>query len=306
MAKLERLLNLTAALLDTERPLTADEIRARIEGYPDTHASFRRAFERDKDDLREMGMPISLEPVAGSDPPVDGYRIRKQDYYLPDPGLEADELAALHLAGNAVRIDGLGGAEALRKLGGAVGDGGGEGPVVASVPTDARLAPLFGAVTDRHPVAFTYRDEVRTVEPWRLDYVRGRWYLTGWDRGREGERHFRLDRMDHDVMVLDEDAFERRGDAAGVRLQPWELGDEPPQMARLLVDADQAAWAAQHIGEPVERRSDGSIVIEVAVTNETAFRSFVLSFLDHAEILEPTELRTAMIEWLTEYVEAMS
>lgn len=301
MAKLERLLNLTAALLETERPLAAEELRERIEGYPEANASFRRAFERDKDDLREMGIPISLEPVAGSDPPVEGYRIRKDDYYLPDPGLEPDELAALHLAGNAVRIDGLSGAEALRKLGGAVGQQS-DDTVVASVPTDPRLTVLFIAVTERNVVAFDYRDERRLVEPWRLDFVRGRWYLTGFDQNREGERHFRLDRMDGTVEIVAEAAFEREGSGTGVRLQPWELGDEPPQIARLLVDPDQAAWATHHVGQPVEVRDNGAIVIEVAVTNEVAFRSFVLTFLEHAEILEPADLRASMISWLQDMV----
>ena len=63
MDKLERLLNLTAALLHAEMPLTAEELRARVGGYPDTKATFRRAFERDKDDLRSMGMPLRVEPV---------------------------------------------------------------------------------------------------------------------------------------------------------------------------------------------------------------------------------------------------
>lgn len=301
MAKLERLLNLTAALLETERPLAAEELRERIEGYPDADASFRRAFERDKDDLREMGIPISLEPLPGADPPVEGYRIRKADYYLPDPGLEPDELAALHLAGNAVRIDGLSGAEALRKLGGAVGEPTNDG-VVASVPTDPRLTQLFTAVTERNVVAFHYRDERRLVEPWRLDFVRGRWYLTGFDQNREGERHFRLDRMAGTVDVVAQAAFEREGSGTGIRLQPWELGDEPPQIARLLVDPDQAAWATHHVGQPVEVRDDGAIVIEVAVTNEVAFRSFVLTFLEHGEILEPADLRASMISWLEDMV----
>ena len=71
MDKLERLLNLTAALLHAEIPLTAEELRDRVGGYPDTKATFRRAFERDKDDLRSMGMPLRVEPVPGVDPPVD-------------------------------------------------------------------------------------------------------------------------------------------------------------------------------------------------------------------------------------------
>ena len=60
MRKLERLLNLTAALLETGRPLTAEEIHRRVPDYPDAQPSFHRAFERDKDDLREMGVPIEL------------------------------------------------------------------------------------------------------------------------------------------------------------------------------------------------------------------------------------------------------
>jgi len=296
VAKLERLLNLTAALLETERPLTAVEIQGRISSYPEAHASFRRAFERDKDDLREMGVPIALEFIPGSDPPMDGYRIRKEDYYLRDPGLEPDELAALHLAAKTVRIDGLSGAEALRKLGGV-----GTAPdteFLASVPSDPRLATLFSAVTNHTVLGFAYGGTHREVEPWRLDLVRGRWYLSGFDRTRDGERHFRLDRLQSEIELLTSEQFERNAAATGVRLQPWELGDEAPQIAQLLVDPDQAAWATHHVGTPVETRSDGSVVIEVAVTNEQAFRSFVLTFLEHAEVLGPLELRHSLIEWL--------
>lgn len=301
MGKLERLLNLTAALLETERPLRAEELRRRIDGYPDNSASFRRAFERDKDDLREMGVPISLEPIPGTDPPVDGYRVHKSDYYLPDPGLDNDELAALHLAASAVRVEGLGGAEALRKLGGSVEGAGAE--TIVSVPTDPRLAVIFAAVAARRVIAFDYRGERRDVEPWRLDFVRGRWYVTGFDRVRSGERHFRIDRIDADVAAGDDAAFERAAGATGVRMQPWELGDEPPRQARLLVDADQAAWAVHTIGPAAAEHPDGSVELELTVTNEAAFRSFVCGFLDHAEVLGPADLRDDLIDWLAAIAE---
>lgn len=310
MSKLERLLNLTAALLETERPLTAEEIRERVPGYPDNLASFRRAFERDKEDLREMGVPIRLLPVEGTDPPVDGYRVFKHEYYLNDPGLEPDELAALHLAASAVRFDGAAGIEALWKLGGveapsaaeahpvapgALGDG-----ELSSLPADPRLADLFAALSARRVVTFEYHDEVRQVEPLRLDYQRGRWYLTGYDRVREGERNFRVDRIAGTVEVGE--GFSRREGSSvpGRRVQPWELGEGPPVTARLLVDADQAAWAIQHVGreQVVEERPDGSVVIEMAVTNPPGFRSFVLTFLEHAEVLSPPELRADLVEWL--------
>jgi proteasome accessory factor B len=301
VGKLERLLNLTAALLETERPLRADELRRRIDGYPDNDASFRRAFERDKDDLREMGVPISLEPIPGSDPPVEGYRVHKSDYYLPDPGLDNDELAALHLAASAVRVEGLGGAEALRKLGGSVEGVGAE--TIVSVPTDPRLAVIFAAVAARRVITFGYRGETRDVEPWRLDFVRGRWYVTGFDRVRAGERHFRIDRIDGEVAAGEDAAFERAAGATGVRMQPWELGDEPPRQARLLVDADQAAWAVHTIGPAATEHRDGSVELELTVTNEAAFRSFVCGFLDHAEVLGPPDLRDDLIDWLAAMAE---
>src|SRR5438874_4639806 len=103
MDRLERLINLTAALLEAERPLTSDDLHQRLPGYAENQAAFRRAFERDKDVLREMGVPLVLEHVDPSQPGLDGYRIPKDEYYLKDPGLEPDELAALHLAASAVQ-----------------------------------------------------------------------------------------------------------------------------------------------------------------------------------------------------------
>ena len=117
MSKLERLLKLLAILLDTTVPLSAEDLRRRLGGYPDNDASFRRAFERDKDDIRQLGVTIQKQNVPDRDPPVEGYFIDQVEYAGKDPGLEADELAALHLAAALVRVEDLGD-DALWKLGG--------------------------------------------------------------------------------------------------------------------------------------------------------------------------------------------
>ena len=67
--KLERLMNLVAVLLDTMRPLSAEELRDQVPGYPESGTTFHRAFERDKEDLRELGVPLVVEPIPGIDPP---------------------------------------------------------------------------------------------------------------------------------------------------------------------------------------------------------------------------------------------
>ena len=304
-AKVERLLNLIATLLDAPRPVTADELRRRVPGYPDAKTNFRRAFERDKEDLRSMGVPIRIEPVPLSNPPAEGYRIRKDEYYLRDPGLEPDERAALQLAAATVRLDGLAGAGALWKLGG-------REPAVdrsdelADLPSDPNLAAVFSGVLEHRRLRFAYRGTDRRVDPWRLVFRRGRWYLTGYDHGRGDERLYRLDRVAGSVEVEEETgAFTRPPEAQRpIQLDQWEIGDEQPVTARVLIDPD-AATSAIHSQRPgsasvrvVERRPDGSLVLEMDVTSRYGFRSFLLTFLEHAEVLAPAELRDDVVTWL--------
>ena len=78
------------------------------------------------------------------------------------------------------------------------------------------------------------------------------------------------------------------------------MGDEEEVEALLLVDADQAGWAVARLGEEAVREhlGDGSVVLSLAVANKDAFRSFVLGFLDHAEVLSPPDLRSHVADWL--------
>ena len=293
MDKLERLLNLTAALLHAEIPLTAEELRDRVGGYPDTKATFRRAFERDKDDLRSMGMPLRVEPVPGVDPPVDGYRLDRDEYAGTELAFEADELAALHLATSLVRLDGDD--TALVKLGAAGGDAPADS--VGRVPFNDTLATMIGAAVDRRALAFTYNDVERIVEPWKLSFTRGHWYLSGFDRLREDQRLYRVDRIEGDVS-LSGPAEAPVGDVnEPIDLRGWELGDGATVEATIVVDADQAAYARHILGDVIDR-PDGSVTATLDVRNIDAFRSFVLSFLEHAEILEPADLRNNFVEWM--------
>jgi proteasome accessory factor B len=302
--KLERLMNLLATLLETSTLLSADDIRKRVPGYPDDIGAFRRAFERDKEDLREMGVPVDRSEIPGSDPPIPGYRVRPDRYYLRDPALDPDELAALHLALEAVRFDGIEGGGALWKLGGR------PQPVsppteVAELPADANLVTLFSAVGEYQSARFAYRSPKgvtdRTIDPYRLDFQRGRWYVTGFDHDRDGERHFRLDRVQGEVSLGPPGAFTPPSTTVpGVRLAPWELGEGAPVTALVLVDADQAALARTMVGPDVdvEERPGGSVVVSLPVTSPDGLRSFVLGFLDHAEVLDPPERRDEIVAWL--------
>jgi proteasome accessory factor B len=320
MDRLERLVNLVAALLDAERPLSREELRERVGGYSDDLDAFRRNFERDKDALRQMGMPLLVEPLEGDHPDAPtGYRVRRDQYELPDLGLTEDELAALRIAASAVQIQGGEGAtaSALRKLAGgivpstpkavdaryaapsAVGIGG-VGPASApvEVPGGEAVSVAFGAVSERRQVVFVYRGRRRTIDPWGLAYRGGQWYLSGYDHEREAERAFRLDRVDGAIAAVGQPgAFARPVAAVRAPRPPWRLGDEPEVDVTILVDEVVAPTAIAAAGEDavIERRGDGSVVLTLAVTSRGALYSLVIGFLDRAEILGPPEIRADFV-----------
>jgi len=307
--KFERQMNLLAALSDTTQGIRAAEIQQRVPGYNPDHDSFRRTFERDKKDLLSLGVPI--EVVVGTTAELTAYRVDKSKYELPDPGLESDELAALHLALETVAVGSSQAdmARAMWRLGGVV-DAATSDPLgvpvgeLTEIPSDPSLVPLFRAVTERRTATFVYETSAgtaeRRVEPWHLDFRRGRWSLSAFDSEREDQRNFRLDRIRGDVAI---------GDAASQshvapktvaeQSDPWEFGDTDPVMVSVRFDAEVALFAGDSLRSCDSTAApDGSLIFHVPVTNWPAFRSFVLSFLDHAEILEPPEYRVAMVDWL--------
>ena len=301
MDRLERLLNLLAALINTERPLRREEIHTRVPGYPDRDDSFRRQFERDKETLRQMGVPIAIEPVIPHSPEQGtGYRVHQRDYALADPGLTPEELTALHLATSSVRFLGEDAQGAIRKLGGAPAAQIDEELPVEVAGTE-HLEPCFAAITERRALTFKYKGQARTVVPARLSFRAGRWYLSTWDVDRGAERLFRLDRMEGAPEVGDEVVDPVPAPLrSGTPLPAWEQGDEEPVQAQLRVDAEQADFAIQALegNGVVQRDDDGGITVEMGVRNRAGFRNFVLGMLDHAEVVGPAELRADVVSWL--------
>ncbi len=307
--KFERQMNLLAALSDTSQGIRASDIQQRVPGYNPDHDSFRRTFERDKKDLLSLGVPI--EVVIGTTAELTAYRVDKTKYELPDPGLESDELAALHLALETVAVGSSQAdmARALWRLGGVV-DAATSDPLgvpvgeLTEIPSDPSLVPLFRAVTERRVATFAYETVAgtaeRRVEPWHLDFKRGRWTLSAFDGEREDQRNFRLDRIRGNVSLGDAGSQTHPAPSTvAEHSDPWEFGDTDPVIVSVKFDAEVVLFAADSLRScDSSEASDGSRIFNVPVTNWPAFRSFVLSFLDHAEILEPPECRAAMVDWL--------
>lgn len=205
--KTERLLNLVLCLKSARRPVSKQRIRESLEDYrraPSAEA-FDRMFERDKDDLRAMGIPITTTVLDVLFDDEVGYRIDSSEATLPEVSFEADEVAALALAARAWSGASIAGsaAAAVRKLrlsGVEIDDSTAAGLEPRVRTREPAFEPVHAAVLARQPISFDYRKPsgetaTRHVRPWALVNWRGRWYLTGHDVDRDGARVFRLGRF---------------------------------------------------------------------------------------------------------------
>jgi proteasome accessory factor B len=289
----ERVLNTLIYLLESPSPVTAEDIRRTVPGYsPDSDDAFHRMFERDKDLLRQLGIPLKLMPLDAWE--VDyGYKVDPDEYAMEDPGLTTEERAALSLAASMVQVGGSHfGLDGLRKLGGAErgiafepfgADLGAEGDL---------LGAIFDAVVQRSPLEFSYRGNQRSIDPYGVAFRRGHWYLVG--GGPDGERIFRIDRMSS-VLAGDPGSFRRPegfDPKAVLQAQPWETGADDAVEAVVMFDEDVAWWASRTIG--VEY-TDGALEVKVPVSNRDAFIGWILSFGPSAEIVSPPELRAELV-----------
>ena len=228
----ERLLNLVIALMNTPGRMTKEQIRRSVAGYDRTGSvdAFERMFERDKDTLRDLGVPVvTVSSAAHGD--EHGYRIDPDAYALPPMDLSAAQLAVLALAaefwrGQTLRSDADRGLTKLRAVGAtpsATDALAGLAPRLQ--PAGPALTPLLDAAQARQVVTFTYRTastgevRLRHVEPWRLLASRGGWYLVGHDRDRGAPRVFRLSRIEGPVRTQGAPgAFTVPADAEPLRL----------------------------------------------------------------------------------------
>ena len=185
------------------------QIREAVPGYPDSFDAFKRMFERDKDELRELGIPLETGTNAAADD-EPGYRISRQAYVLPEIRLEPDEAAVLGLAARVWRRAELAGRPRARCSSCArPGSTRRTPPSRASSRGCRPVRPPSGRCGRRCATgarcSFGYRaagrstPQQRHLEPWGVVNRHGRWYVAGPDTDRGETRVFRLSRIDGPV-----------------------------------------------------------------------------------------------------------
>ena len=310
----ERLVNLVICLLSTRQFLTAERIRDAVPGYEAadgakaTDEAFKRMFERDKAELRDLGIPLETGRNSHFDA-EDGYRIRRRDYELPPIEFDAAEAAAVGLAARLWQSATLGepARQALIKLRAAGTDvraSDAPGAVPQLDASDPSLPPLLAASRSATVVRFDYTKsgaaeaQTRTLEPWGVLSWRRRWYVAGFDRDRGEPRSFRLGRITGAVTVVGAaGAFERPED---VNLSQLVTGVQPERdrLARVQVSG---AGAGQ-LRRIAQSERDGVLTIDFTDTEWLA--RVIAGSGSSARVLEPPDLVAAVVARLQAVVGA--
>ncbi len=310
----ERLVNLVIALLGTRQFLTAARIRSTVSGYEADDGSaradeaFKRMFERDKAELREMGVPLETGRTSVFDT-EDGYRIARAEYELPEITLTGEEAAAVGLALRLWESAQLAGAahSALVKLKAA----GVDVDTSRGIPLQPRLdagEPAFeacyAAARDRRLLEFDYRrpDEDtaarRHVQPWGVVAWHGRWYLVGLDLDRQAPRVFRLSRVVGTPKATGPaGAFDPPAD---LDLAAVVAGQERGEEQLVVVRARPGtAIGLRRQATPLGRADDGDDRLQLRTTEPWRLADQLAAYGADVLVESPAEVRQAVVDRLS-------
>ena len=309
----ERQINLLLALRHSERGMTKTEILRLVNGYDAAGgATVNRMFERDKDALRALGIPICATPVGSAKTGTEmRYSIDEEDYQLPEITFTAWEARALQTAAQAWHNRSLTvpARRALTKLRAvtALQEGhpasdqeqpprGILPPIVLDLGEQELPESLIQAITHRQRVSFEYmttsagKIAQRIVEPHRVKFADRGWYLYGYDLTAAGERSFRLDRILGDIELGEElEAYEIPTDST--RRRNLALVAVTPGRARAL------RARGSLITEP-DRADKQREIFHIEYRDLLSFAGELAAYGDAVEALEPAELRSAVINHL--------
>ncbi|WP_084537989.1 helix-turn-helix transcriptional regulator [Nocardia puris] len=315
ISKVERLMNLVIALLSTRQFLSAERIRDSVAGYEDSASdeAFSRMFERDKNELRDLGIPLEVGPV-GRFSTLEGYRINRDAYALPDIDLSDEEAAAVAVAVQMWESPELAAAAegALLKLR-AAGIHVETDAAVASVPavpartrgSEPVLGKLLAAIDEGRAVRFEHRGGanapylMRDVEPWGVVTHHGRWYLVGHDRDRDATRSFRLSRIGDDITPYGPPNAVHKPEGVDLREVVTRVTSRAPVSGSATVwVADGRGREIRRLGPVLEERTVGGrpgVVVEVPVRSRDWLARLITGLGPDALVFGPADLRDDVV-----------
>ena len=309
--KTERLLNLTIALLATQRLLTKNEIFTSVAGYSGSQESMERMFERDKDDLRSLGIEIEVAPIDSFFEDELGYRIKPESYSLSMPELTPAELGIMSVAAMSWQNvlfsqSAQSGLRKIESLGIEVDRSMLDWSPFVVDSHHPDFSTLWEAINSCRPLSFIYETSEsaeRLIHPYRLHIEGGEWYLLGIDTADDVMKTFKLRRMTSVSMTGKTQSFSRDND----RLKKLEtLADSVDKgiKARILIRKGKALSLRNRCNALENYQEDSEWDLGTFPAKyEGEIVSLALWHGPDVQLLEPIHLRKKIISLLKERVD---
>ena len=305
--KNERLVNLTIALLATKRYLTKNEIFRNIEGYEGSAEAKERMFERDKDDLRKLGIQIE---VGGLDPLFDdeaGYRIRPESYALSLRDLTPTQVTLLSLAAQAWQDAAFTdlSQQALRKLTSiGLDTDSSQLPVMAPklIGADENLRSALDALTSLTTIEFDYLNiqgvaQKRLLQVYGVQARKSNWYLIGLDTEKGAIRNFRVDRIQGVVTTVGK----AQSYVIPATFEITELEPAIQTPLAVLQVRPGAGYQLRRLATTIETADDWDL-LEVPIFDLDFITNLVLWHGEDVIVSSPVQLRSAVVSALEKLV----
>lgn len=301
--KTERLINLTLALLASKRYLSKAEILRNIPGYEGSPETKERMFERDKDDLRSLGIQID---VNNSDPLFEdeqGYLIKSESFQFAENEFTKEELLLLTMAANlwhdsAVEMDSQNALLKIQSLSGPVENDMTTTPTLRITEDWQLLVSIFTAVQNKQILEFSYRGKKRQVNPYGLYSSNGFWYLIAFEINVI--KSFKLVRIEGEVDLIGEkDAFEKP-DNFNVGNFLKEESNSVSLVSKLQVRKG-AALSLRNKFTVKDLDSEWDLM-DIPYTNEQELLEMVLWHGTDLKLIEPAALRQLLVANLKSYL----
>jgi proteasome accessory factor B len=301
--KTERLINLTLALLASKRYLSKAEILRNIPGYEGSPETKERMFERDKDDLRSLGIQID---VNNSDPLFEdeqGYLIKSDSFQFAENEFTKEELLLLTMAANlwhdsAVEIDSQNALLKIQSLSGPVENDMTTTPTLRITEDWQLLVSIFTAVQNKQILEFSYRGKKRQVNPYGLYSSKGFWYLIAFEINVI--KSFKLVRIEGEVDLIGEkDAFEKP-----VYFNVGNFLKEESNSVSLVSKLQVRKGAALSLRNKFTVKDLDSEwdLMDIPYTNEQELLEMVLWHGTDLKLIEPAALRQLLVANLESYL----
>ena len=303
--KTERLINLTLGLLSSKRYLTKNEIFRNVAGYNGSPETMERMFERDKDELRGLGIEIEVGQIDPLFEDEQGYLIRSSSIQIQPEEFSKEELLLMTMAGNLWKESALSGISEnalikMASLDGGIGFNSIALPLIQDEKFNTAIfEKIIEAILQNKYLTFTYKNKERIVAPYGLKNTKGFWYLIAQEKDQE-IKVFKLIRIQSEIGILTSDINFTKPKNFEIDSYLESVLNENQREAILRIRENKVNNLRDK--GAVTESKDGWDTLQITFDDLADFAKDILWYGDDIYVVSPADLRDEIVKNLKQVV----